>query len=200
MKLDIWEKLRLRRRDQDWAEDQDRKDAGRLDAQRREDEERRVAAAEAADIEASIAREEAEDRAREAALEEEERRPLQAERPVPDEAVRPYIHDPEMDPGWLDRWEAEGTMAPLTDAERAKLEAIDREDPIGREGRAQFLPREVLAIRANSDRWAAEREQAKASALDAAQEPERQEQERKSAVAVEREREQEPDDEMEMDR
>lgn len=140
------------------------------------------------------------------------------ERRVPDAAVRPYVRDPDMDPAWLDRWEGEGTMTPLTDEEREKLKAIDREDPVGRGQREMFLPREVLAIRALSDRRVAEREQAKEAEkaqeepvqVEPAQEeeravpqaPERQEQqqERKSAAVVKVEQEQEPDDDMEMDR
>ena len=66
--------------------------------------------------------------------------------------------DPEPDPGWLARWEREGTLSPLTHAEREKLRALDREDPMGRGQREQFLPREVLAIRAHSDRMVEERE------------------------------------------
>ena len=62
------------------------------------------------------------------------------------------LPDPHNDPGWLARWEREGTLAQLTTAEREKLREIDRQDPMGREQREQFLPREVLGIRANSDR------------------------------------------------
>lgn len=158
------------------------------------------------------ATEEWKDEVAEPAKPEQER---EEERRVPDAAVRPYVvRDVEMDPGWLNRWEAEGVMTPLSDEEREKLKMIDREDPIGREGRAQFLPREVLAIRANSERavekMRAERE-AKAEAQvekvqeepareekAPVQEPERQAQdERKSAARV---AEQEQDDDMEMDR
>ncbi len=64
----------------------------------------------------------------------------------------------EPDPGWLARWERNGTLSPLTPEEREKLRALDREDPMGREQREQFLPREVLAIRAKSDRLVEERE------------------------------------------
>ncbi len=66
----------------------------------------------------------------------------------------------EPDPGWLARWEREGTLSPLTHAEREKLREIDRQDPFGREQRAMFLPREVLAIRAKSDRMVEERQMA----------------------------------------
>lgn len=69
------------------------------------------------------------------------------------------LPDPHMDPGWLARWEREGTLTQLTPAEREKLREIDREDPMGRDQRAQFLPREVLAIRANSDRWVEQQRQ-----------------------------------------
>jgi hypothetical protein len=65
------------------------------------------------------------------------------------------LPDPHMDPGWLARWERDGVVAPLTPAEREKLREIDRQDPMGREQREQFLPREVLGIRANSDRQVA---------------------------------------------
>lgn len=128
------------------------------------------------------------------------------ERRVPDAAVRPYVRDPDMDPAWLDRWEGEGTMTPLTDEEREKLKAIDREDPVGRGQREMFLPREVLAIRAHSDRWVAEREAAKEAKAErepeseqkaAPQEPAAQEREerRTTTVVV---KEQEQDDELEM--
>jgi hypothetical protein len=73
------------------------------------------------------------------------------------------LSDPHNDPGWLARWEREGTLVQLTPAEREKLREIDRQDPMGREMRDLFLPREVLGIRAHSDRWVAEREQAKAA-------------------------------------
>ena len=66
--------------------------------------------------------------------------------------------DPEPDPGWLARWEREGTLTALTPAERDKLRELDREDPYGRSQREQFLPREVLAIRAKSDRMVEARE------------------------------------------
>lgn len=85
------------------------------------------------------------------------------ERRVPESAVRPYAHDPDPDPGWLDRWEREGTLKDLTPDERAKLEQIDREDPMGRGMREQFLPREVLGIRANSDRWVEQQSQERAA-------------------------------------
>ncbi len=62
------------------------------------------------------------------------------------------LPDPHMDPGWLARWEREGTLTQLTPAEREKLREIDRQDPMGRSQREAFLPREVLGIRANSDR------------------------------------------------
>ena len=65
------------------------------------------------------------------------------------------LPDPHNDPGWLARWEREGTLTELTPAEREKLREIDRQDPMGREQREQFLPREVLGIRANSDRQVA---------------------------------------------
>ena len=75
------------------------------------------------------------------------------------EARRARIREAaEPDPGWLARWEREGTLSPLTPQEREKLRAIDREDPFGREQRAMFLPREVLAIRSRSDRLVEERE------------------------------------------
>lgn len=63
------------------------------------------------------------------------------------------------DPGWLNRWEREGALTALSPAEREKLKAIDREDPYGRSQREAFLPREVLAIRAKSDRQAEARVQ-----------------------------------------
>ena len=85
----------------------------------------------------------------------------EAEREAAAEAARAerLARDPEPDPGWLARWEREGTLSPLTPAEREKLRALDREDPFGREQRAMFLPREVLAIRAHSDRMVEAREQ-----------------------------------------
>lgn len=174
------EKIRLRRRDEVHTQDADRKDA-----EWREDEERRVAAAEAADIEADLQKEQDEARMRDVDL-EDERGFDEQERRLPDLAQpSTMIRDVEMDPDWLHRWEDEGTMTPLTDEERAKLEAIDREDPVGRGMREQFLPREVLAIRANSDRWVAEqREQAS-----------EQEREPEPASAPE----QDLDDDMEMD-
>lgn len=177
----ILEKIRLRRRDEDRDQDADRKDLAQ-----REDEERRAAAAEAADIEADLQKEQDEARKREdlfkdgRGFDEEERR-------LPDPPRRAIVRDAEMDPGWLDRWEAEGTMSPLTDEEREKLKAIDREDPMGREQREAFLPREVLAIRADSDRWVAEQAREQAS---------EQEREPEPAPAPE----QEIDDDMEMDR
>ena len=84
----------------------------------------------------------------------------EAEREAAAEAARAerLARDPEPDPGWLARWEREGTLSPLTPQEREKLRAIDREDPFGREQRAMFLPREVLAIRSRSDRLVEERE------------------------------------------
>ena len=84
----------------------------------------------------------------------------EAEREAAAEAARSerLARDPEPDPGWLARWEREGTLSPLTPQEREKLRAIDREDPFGREQRAMFLPREVLAIRSRSDRLVEERE------------------------------------------
>ena len=69
------------------------------------------------------------------------------------------LPDPHMDPGWLARWERDGTLTQLTAAEREKLREIDRQDPMGREMRDLFLPREVLAIRANSDRWVEQQRQ-----------------------------------------
>ncbi len=84
----------------------------------------------------------------------------EAEREAAAEAARAerLVRDPEPDPGWLARWEREGTLSALTPEEREKLREIDREDPMGRGQREQFLPREVLAIRAKSDRMVAERE------------------------------------------
>ena len=84
----------------------------------------------------------------------------EAEREAAAEAARAerLARDPEPDPGWLARWEREGTLAALTPQEREKLRAIDREDPYGRSQREQFLPREVLAIRAKSDRMVEARE------------------------------------------
>ena len=85
------------------------------------------------------------------------------------------LPDPHQDPGWLARWEREGTLTQLTSAEREKLREIDRQDPMGREQRAQFLPREVLAIRADSDRQVAafrqEREAAQVAPNLKAEEP-----------------------------
>lgn len=69
------------------------------------------------------------------------------------------LPDPHMDPGWLARWERDGVMVALTPEERDKLREIDREDPMGRSMRELFLPREVLAIRANSDRWVEQQRQ-----------------------------------------
>ena len=69
------------------------------------------------------------------------------------------LSDPHLDPGWLSRWEREGTLVQLTPEERDKLREIDRADPMGRGMREQFLPREVLAIRANSDRWVEQQRQ-----------------------------------------
>ena len=85
------------------------------------------------------------------------------------------LPDPHMDPGWLARWERDGVMVALTPEERDKLREIDREDPMGREQREQFLPREVLAIRADSDRQVAafrqEREAAQVAPNLKAEEP-----------------------------
>ena len=185
--MNIFEKIRLRRLDEARAQDEDRKDAAR-----REDEERRVAEAEAAEIEAELQKEEAEDREREGLFKDERGRD-EEERRLPDPPPRrPIARDVEMDPGWLDRWEAEGVMTPLSDQERAKLAEIDREDPVGRGQREMFLPREVLAIRAHSDRWVAEREQAKAA------EPEPEQKKAAPQEPVVKEQEQEPDDELEM--
>lgn len=195
--MNIFEKIRLRRLDEARNHDADRRD----DDQRREDEARRVAAAEAADIEADLQKEpdEAHDgehrRKDGGGFDEEERR-------VPE---RPYAHDPDPDPGWLDRWEREGTLKDLTPDERAKLEQIDHEDPMGRGMREQFLPREVLAIRSNSERavekMRAEREAAKEAEPEsereaAPEEPAAQEREERRTAVV---KEQEPDDNMDME-
>ena len=77
------------------------------------------------------------------------------------------LPDPHQDPGWLARWERDGVMTQLTPAEREKLREIDRADPMGREQRAQFLPREVLAIRANSDRWVEQQRQEREATIQA---------------------------------
>ena len=84
----------------------------------------------------------------------------EAEREAAAEAARSerLARDPEPDPGWLNRWEREGTLTALTPAEREKLREIDRQDPFGRGQREMFLPREVLAIRAHSDRMVEERQ------------------------------------------
>ena len=86
------------------------------------------------------------------------------------------LSDPHNDPGWLARWERDGVMTQLTPAEREKLRELDKEDPYGREQREQFLPREVLAIRANSDRqvaaFQAQREAGQAEPEQQKQEPE----------------------------
>ena len=118
---------------------------------------------------------------------------------LPDRAHDP---DPHMDPGWLARWEREGTMTTLTPAEREKLREIDREDPMGRSMRELFLPREVLAIRANSDRWVEqqrqEREQATPDrALERAPEPTKSEP-KASISAREHAPERDEDEELEM--
>ena len=93
------------------------------------------------------------------------------------------LSDPHNDPGWLARWERDGTLTKLTPAEREKLREIDRADPMGREQREQFLPREVLGIRANSDRQVeafreereAARSEPKAPVVQHTQEPEQDE-------------------------
>ena len=90
------------------------------------------------------------------------------EREAEREARKAQIREAaEPDPGWLARWEREGTLTALTPAERDKLREIDREDPFGREQRAMFLPREVLAIRAKSDRMVEERQMAAREAREA---------------------------------
>lgn len=182
----ILEKLRLRRRDEDRAQDADRKDADR-----REDEERRKASAEA-----ELQKEEAAPRAR-LAIREEEKRPLP---PRPSAPVR----DADPDPGWLDRWESEGALRDLTPEERAKLEAMDREDPYGRGQRQMFLPREVLAIRANSERavekMRAERAESEAKQELAQEQESGRERPPEPKPAPGAEVEQDQDDDMEMDR
>ena len=55
------------------------------------------------------------------------------------------LPDPHMDPGWLARWEREGTLTQLTPAEREKLREIDRQDPMGREASTQAKPDHVDA-------------------------------------------------------
>ncbi len=87
---------------------------------------------------------------------------------LPDRAHDPDLH---ADPGWLARWEREGTMTTLTPAEREKLREIDREDPMGRSMRELFLPREVLAIRANSDRWVEQQRQEREASTQAMDNP-----------------------------
>ena len=81
------------------------------------------------------------------------------------------LPDPHLDPGWLTRWEREGTLTQLTPAEREKLREIDRQDPMGREMRELFLPREVLAIRANSDRWVEQQRQEREASTQAMDNP-----------------------------
>ena len=108
------------------------------------------------------------------------------------------LPDPHNDPGWLARWEREGTLTQLTPAEREKLREIDRQDPMGREQREQFLPREVLGIRANSDRWVEQQRQEREAAP---QEPERTVEHIKSeakAPAAQHTQDQDEDEELEM--
>ena len=107
------------------------------------------------------------------------------------------LPDPHDDPGWLARWEREGTLTQLTPEERDKLREIDRADPMGREQREQFLPREVLGIRADSDRQvAAFQAQREAGQAEAAK-VEEQKSEPK-ARATQHTQDQDEDEELEM--
>lgn len=104
-------------------------------------------------------------------------------------------HDPDPDPGWLARWEREGTLSALTPQEREKLRAIDREDPFGRGQREMFLPREVLAIRAHSDRMVEERE---AQQIDRPESGEHKQEPQQGQKHQAPELEQDQDDELEL--
>ncbi len=117
---------------------------------------------------------------------------------LPDRAHHP---DPHMDPGWLARWEQEGTLTHLTPAEREKLREIDRQDPMGREQREQFLPREILAIRANSDRWVEQQRKEREAAAQAKPDhvEERAQEPKASTPAREHEHAPEPEDDEELE-
>ncbi len=113
------------------------------------------------------------------------------------------LSDPHQDPGWLARWEREGTLTQLTPAERDKLRELDKEDPYGREQREAFLPREVLAIRAKSDRAAEARVQERVepeARKPEAEQAQEQEPEPEPKHKPESEPEPEQDEEEELDR
>lgn len=149
-----------------WMKDHpiDPDDARRLEERAEADEQRLEALRRHPDPEVRAAGEKIwQERDRQQAAEEEEWEAdggdAANEREAEREARKAQIREAaEPDPGWLARWEQEGTLTALTPAERDKLREIDREDPFGREQRAMFLPREVLAIREKSDRLVAERE------------------------------------------